>query len=155
FLALRDTGPAAAPVATDWRRIPPDTYNAATTYRIGDIVLSSNQIFRAFVNSPGTDLTKATDWQRAGVLGNQYVTAADTILPVSGLFNLDISDAAVAAATARVFPAGGTVAAREQTFATAQGTLRQVQIDLRGLAPGRYDIEILNAAAVVVGQLPC
>jgi hypothetical protein len=155
FLALRDTGPTAAPVPADWRRIPPDTWSASTTYRTGAIVLFSNQLFRALLDNPGTDLTKATDWQPAGMLGNQYVTVTDAILPVSGLFNLDISDAALALATVRVFPSGGTVAATEQTYATAQGTLSQVQIDLRGLTPGRYRVDILNAAGVVVRELPC
>jgi hypothetical protein len=83
------------------------------------------------------------------------VTAADATLPVSGLFNLDISDLALAAATARVLRAGGSASAREQTFAAAQGKLSQVQIDLRRLAPGRYDIEILDPAALVVRQLRC
>jgi hypothetical protein len=155
FLALRDTGPAAAPVPADWRRIPADTWSASTTYRTGAIVLFSNQLFRALVDNPGTDLTNATEWQPVGVLGNQYVTVTDTILPVSGLFNLDIGDAALALATVRVFPSGGTVAAAEQTFAAAQGTLSQVQINLRGLRPGRYRVEILNAAGGIVRELPC
>jgi hypothetical protein len=155
FLALRDTGPAAAPVPADWRRIPPDTFSGSTTYRTGAIVLFSNQLFRALVDSPGPDLTDATQWQPVGVLGNQYATVTDTILPVSGLFNLDISDTALALATVRVFPSGGTVPATEQTFTTAQGTLSQVQVDLRGLAPGRYRVEILNAAGVAVRELPC
>jgi len=154
FLALRDTGPAAAPVPADWRRIPPDTWSASAAYRSGAIVLFSNQLFRALVDNPGTDLTNATEWQPVGVLGNQYVTVTDTILPVSGLFNLDISDAALALATVRVFPSGGTVAAT-QTFETAQGTLSQVQIDLRGLTSGRYRVEILNAAGVVVREFLC
>src|SRR6185295_15115356 len=33
FLALRDTGPSAAPVAADWRRIPADTFDAAISYQ--------------------------------------------------------------------------------------------------------------------------
>jgi hypothetical protein len=155
FLALRDTGPTAAPVPADWRRIPPDTWSASTTYRTGAIVLFSNQLFRALVDNPGTDLTNATKWQPVGMLGNQYVTVTDTILPVSGLFNLDLSDAGLAQATVRVFPAGATVAATEQTFAIAQGTLSQVQIDLRGLAQGRYRVEILNASGTAVRELPC
>ncbi len=155
FLALRDTGPAPAPVPADWRRIPPDTWSAAATYLTGAIVLLSNQLFRALVDNPGTDLTNAAEWQPVGVLGNQYATVADTILPVSGLFNLDVSDAALALATVRVFASGVTVAATEQTFATAQGTLSQLQIDLRGFRPGPYRVEILNAAAVVVREVRC
>lgn len=155
FLALRDTGPAAAPIPADWRRIPVDTFNATTSYRTGASVLFSNQIFRALVDNPSTNLTDATQWQPVGLLGNQYATVADTILPVSRLFNLDISDLAVALVTVRAFSAGGTVVATEQTFAAAQGTLSQVQIDLRGLTPGPYRVEILNAAAVVVREHPC
>jgi hypothetical protein len=155
FLALRDTGPAAAPVPADWRRIPSDTFSTSTTYRTGAIVLFSNRLFRALVDNPGTDLTVPTDWQPVGVLGNQYATMADGIRPVAGLFNLDITDLALATATVRAFPSGATVAATEHTFTTAQGTLRQVQVDLRGLTPGRYRVEIINAAGVVVRELPC
>jgi len=92
FVALRDTGPAATPVAADWRRIPADTFNAATTYRTGALVLFGNALFRALIDSPGTDLTNAAQWQLAGELGNQYVTVADALLPVSSLFDLDITD---------------------------------------------------------------
>jgi hypothetical protein len=103
FVALRDTGPSATPVAADWRRIPADTFNAAATYRTGALVLSGNSLFRALVDSPGTDLSNAAQWQPAGALGNQYVTVADALLPVSGLFDLDISDLAVSQATVRAF----------------------------------------------------
>jgi len=155
FLALRDTGPTAAPVAADWRRIPADTFSTGTTYSAGAIVLFSNQVFRALIDNPGTDLTKAAEWQPVSVLGNQYVTVADTILPVSGLFNLDISDAALTQATVRVFPPGGTVAVKEQAFTTAQGTLSQLQIDLRGLAAGRYSVEVLDESGSAFRELPC
>ncbi len=155
FLALRDTGPAGAPVPADWRRIPADTFNATTSYLTGAIVLFSNQIFRALVDNPGTDLTDVTQWQPVSVLGNQYATGADTIQPVAGMFNLDISQLAVALVTVRVFASSGTVVATEQTFAAPQGTLSHVQIDLRGLKPGPYRIEIVDAAGAVVRELPC
>jgi hypothetical protein len=152
FLALRDTGPAAAPVAADWRRIPADTYNAATTYKTGDIVLSSNQIYRALVDGPGTDLTKVTDWQPVVPLGNQYVTVNDAIQAIPALFSPDISDLALGQATVRVFRPGSAVAVTEQTFAVAQGTLSQVQIDLRGIAPGRYTVAIFDSTGTSVRQ---
>ena len=150
FLALRDTGPAAAPVPADWRRIPPDTWSASTTYQMGALVLFGNRLFRALVDQPGTDLGNAAEWQPVGVLGNQYATVADAVLPVSNVFNLDISGAALSRATVRVFPSSATVAASEQTFAAEQGTLDQVQIDLRGLTPGPYRADILDAAGAVV-----
>lgn len=153
FLALRDTGPAAAPVAADWRRIPADTHNPATTYQQGAIVLSGNRLFRALINQPGTDLTVAAEWQPAGVLGNQYATSADAALPVSSLFNLDISDLALPQAAVHVFPSGAAVTAREQTFTAGSGTLAEVQIDLRGLAPGLYRADILDGAAAVARSL--
>lgn len=155
FLALRDTGPAAAPLPADWRRIPLDTFNATTTYLAGAIVLSGNQLFRALVDNPGTDLTDATRWQPAGALGNQYVTVADTVLPVSGLVTLDLSDVALTSATVRVVPSGGPAAATEQTFTAAQGTLRDVQVDLRGLTPGSCRLDIVDANAVVLRSLQC
>ena len=155
FLAVRDTGPSAAPIPADWRRIPADTFNASTTYRTGAVVLSANRLFRALIDSPGTNLNNAAEWQPAGVLANQYVSAADAILPVSRLFNLDINDLALSRATVRVFPSGGTAVATEQSFAAEQGTLRQVQIDLRGLTPGVFRVEILDAAASAVRTFSC
>jgi hypothetical protein len=122
---------------------------------MGAIVLFSNQLFRALVNGPGTDLTDATQWQPVGLLGNQYVTVADTIRLVSSLFNLDISDLALAAATARIFLRGAVAATREQTFAAGPGTLSDVQIDLRGLTPGAYRVEILDSLGAVVREFSC
>jgi len=150
FLALRDTGPSAAPVAADWRRIPADTFDAATAYQAGAVVLSANQIFRALVNNPGTNLNNPADWQAVGLLGNQYVSAADNALQVARLFNLDITAAALPQATVRVFRANETTVASEQSFAADQGVLQQVQIDLRALAPGPYRVEVLDGALVAV-----
>jgi len=155
FVALRDTGPSATLVAADWRRIPADTFSAATTYRAGALVLSGNSLFRALVDNPGTDLTNAAQWQRAGELGNQYVTVADAFLPVSSLFDLDITDLAVSQATVRAFFSTGSVAATEQTFSAEQGTLRQVQIDLRGLPEGPYRVEIVGASGAVIRGFSC
>jgi hypothetical protein len=155
FLAVRDTGPSAAPIPADWRRIPSDTFSASETYRRGAVVLSRNRLFRALVDNPGTNLANAANWQPIAVLSNQYVNAADAILPVSGLFNLDINDLALSRATVRVLSSDGTVVATEQTFAAEQGTLRQVQIDLRGFTPGLFRVEIFNPAASVARGFSC
>lgn len=155
FVALRDTGPSAAPVAADWRRIPADTFSVTATYRAGALVLSGNSLFRALIDTPGTDLTNAAQWQPAGVLGNQYVTVADAVLPVSLLLHLDISDLAVPQATVRVrFPVG-SAAATEQMFAAEQGTLRQVQVDLRRLRRGPYRVEIVGISGAVLREFTC
>ena len=118
-------------------------------------MLSGNSLFRALVNNPGTDLTNAVQWQPAGVLGNQYVTVADALLPVSSLLDLDISDLAVSQATVRAFFAAGTVAATEQMFTAEQGTLGRVQVDLRGLTEGPYRVEIVGASAAVLRGFTC
>lgn len=150
FVALRDTGPAAAPVAADWNRIPADTWNPATPYLTGAVVLSANRIFRALVDNPGTNLGNAAQWQPVGTLANQYVTVADATLPVGGLFNLDIGAAALAQATVRLLrPSDGFVAA-EQTFTSGSGVLGSVQIDLRALNPGLYRLDLLDSARVVL-----
>lgn len=154
FVALRDTGPSAAPISSDWRQIPVDTWDAAATYQAGAVVLSGNRLFRALVNAPGTDLGNAANWQAAGVLSNQYVTAADTILPVSGVFNLDISSVALSTATIRLFRGNSSTVAVEQTFAAEQGTLGQVQLDLRTLASGPYRLQVLRADLTVVPLNP-
>ena len=155
FVALRDTGPSAVPVPADWRRIPADTFDATATYRAGALVLSDNSLFRALIDSPGTDLTNTAQWQPAGVLGNQYVTVADAMLPVSSLFDLDIGDLAVSQATVRVFTPTGTAAAIEQTFVSEQGTLGHVQVVLRAVTSGPYQVEITGAAGAVLRGFSC
>ena len=154
FVAIRDTGPAATPVAADWLRVAADTWNAATTYQAGSIVLSNNQLFKALVNGPGADLTNATQWQLVGTLGNQYATAGDAITAVSGLFNLDITSAALAAATVRMFLGSATTPAVDQAFIATQGNLGQVQVDLRGLATGRYRVQVLDGTLTPVAAGP-
>jgi hypothetical protein len=150
FLALRDTGPSATPNPADWRRIPRDTFDATATYQAGAIVLSANQLFRARVDGPGTDLAKATDWEAIGTLGNQYVTAADAVRIVGSLPELDVSDLALAQVTVHLLRGNEVVPVLEQTFATDTGTLATVQPDLRGLPPGTYRIEFLDAAQSVL-----
>jgi hypothetical protein len=155
FLALRDTGPSATPILADWRRIPADTFSATTTYKTGALVLSQNALFRALVDNPGTDLTNAAQWQPAGVLGNQYVTVADAILLASSLFDIDVGDLAVSQVTVRIFTLTGTAAAIEQTFAAEQGTLGQIQVDLRPLTQGLYRVEITGASGAVLRGFSC
>lgn len=150
FVALRDSGPAAAPAAADWTRIPADSFDPAATYRMGAIVLSANRLFQARVNGPGTNLGNAADWQLVGTLGNQYATVADATLPVGGLFNLDIGDAALPQATVQLFRPNDPVAAVEQTFASESGTLASVQLDLRALRAGPYRAVLLDAARAIV-----
>lgn len=150
FVALRDTGPAAAPVAADWNRIPADTWNPATPYQTGAVVLSANRIFRALVDNPGNNLGNAAQWQPVGTLANQYVTVADATLPVGGLFNLDIGAAALAQATVRLLRSSDGFVATEQTFTSGSGVLGSIQIDLRALNPGLYRLDVLDGARVVV-----
>ena len=150
FASLRDTGPAAAPVAADWNRIPADTWNPATPYQTGAVVLSANRIFRALVDNPGNNLGNAAQWQPVGTLANQYVTVADATLPVGGVFNLDIGAAALVQATVRLLRSSDGFVATEQTFTSGAGVLGSVQIDLRGLNPDLYRLDVLDGARVVV-----
>lgn len=144
FVALRDTGPTATPAAGDWRRIPADTFDAAATYQSGDVVLAGNRLFRARVNSPGSNLNNAADWQPAGTLGNQYAGAADLATVAGSLFDLDVSAAALARCTVRVFRGTEIVPATEQSFPANGGNLAAVQVDLRGLDAGTYRLEVLD-----------
>lgn len=150
FRALRDTGPSATPTGSDWERIPVDTWNPAGNYPRDSVVLSANQLYRALINNPGIDLGNTAEWQSLGLLANQYVTAADAVLPVSGPLNLDIHDAALPRLTIRLFRSGETVAAAEQTFTTETGILDKVQIDLRELRPGLYRLEVLDDSLTVM-----
>ena len=150
FLALRDTGPAATPIAADWRRIPRDTFDAAATYAAGAIVLSSNKLFRARVNGPGADFTVASDWEPIATLGNQYATAADAVRLASGVLDLDVGELAQPRLTVLLLPANGVVPVLEQTFAAAAGNLGSVQVDLRALPAGTWRLQFLDAARTVL-----
>jgi hypothetical protein len=153
FVALRDTGPTGAPVAGDWRRIPADTFDAAATYQVGDVVLAGNRLFRALVNAPGGNLNIAADWQPAGTLGNQYAGAADLVAVAGALLDLDVSAATQPRCTVRVFRGAEIVPASEQAFTVATGTLTRVQLDLRALSPGTYRLEVLDAVLAPVAAL--
>jgi hypothetical protein len=153
FLALRDTGPSATPVAVDWRRIPVDTFSATETYQAGAIVLAANRVFRALVDAPGTDLTIASEWQPLTTLGNQYVTSADAMRVDFGFATLDITDAALPGATVRVTRAGATAPAFEQHFEAEQGVLTRLQVDLRAMPSGTCLLEVLDESQTLVPGL--
>lgn len=153
FQAVRDTGPAAAPVEGDWQRIPPDTFDATATYTSGNVVLSGNRLFRAIAAEPGDNLDNAADWQPLGTLANQYVTRADGRRLRPALFDLDLSAAALPEATVRLTAPGASDPAWEQPFVAENGNLESVQLDLRRLTPGSYDLEVLDAALAPVAAL--
>jgi hypothetical protein len=153
FRALRDTGPSATPAVADWERIPPDTWNPSTAYARGSVVLFANRLYRALVDGPGNDLTNVTDWQPFGILANQYVTTADTLVLKPALFNLDLSAVALPQVTIRLFRPGEATAVVEQVHAAESGNLSVVQLDLRALAPSAYRVEVLDSALTAVPSL--
>ncbi len=153
FRAERDTGPSATPVAADWRRIPPDTFDPALAYAAGDVVLSANRLFRARVDGPGADLDDAGDWQPIGVLANQYVTAADARALRPSRFDLDLSAAALPRAAVRLLRPGDAVPAWERLYAAAAGTLDAVPVDLATIAPGPYRLAVFDGAGAEVAGL--
>ncbi len=150
FLALRDTGPTAAPVAADWRRIPLDTFSTGASYQSGAIVLAANRVYRALIDAPGTDLTNAAQWQPLMLLGNQYASAADAMRAGFAFAMLDLTAAALPRATVRVTRSGAAMPASEQRFAAEQGMLGQIQVDLRALPSGTYRLDVLDEALAPV-----
>lgn len=153
FRAIRDTGPSATPVAADWERIPPDTYDPVVAYSAGAVVLFQNRLFRALVNGPGTDLNDATDWELLGALANQYVTSADARALRAARFSLDFTAAALPQATVRLIRPGESVPAWQNLYTAASGNLGSVQVELRGLSPGAYRLEVLDGTLTVVSGL--
>lgn len=153
FRAIRDTGPAGAPVTADWVRVPANTHDPAATYTTGAIVLSANELFEALVDGPGTDLTIATDWDPAGTLANQYVSRADLVDLKPHVFDMDLTAGAVPEATARVFRPGQATEVYEQSFSAESGNLTRVQLDLRHLAAGRYSLVFLDGGLAPIPGL--
>jgi hypothetical protein len=153
FRALRDTGPSAIPIVADWGRLPPDPWDPNAAYARRAVVLFAHHLYRARVDGPGNDLTDITQWEPLGILANQYVTAADSLVCQPALFNLDLSGAALPRATIRLFRPGGATAVVEQVHAVESGNLGVVQLDLRALAPGAYRLEVLDSALTAVAGL--
>lgn len=153
FLALRDTGPSAMPVAADWRRIPVDTFSMSASYQSGAIVLAANRVYRALVDAPGTDLTNAAQWQPVATLGNQYASATDAMRSEFAFATIDIAAAALPQATVRLTRSGAATPASEQHFTAEQGDLLQVRVDLRALPSGTYRLEVLDGTQTPVPGL--
>jgi hypothetical protein len=144
-------------VAGDWERIPPDTFDATETYAAGARVLASNRIYRALVSGPSTDLDDGTQWQQVGLVPNQYVTAADALAPRPEVFDLDLGAGSLPEALVRLRRLGEAAVVWARTFtadpADPGATLDRVQLDLRGLAPGAYHLEVLDAASALLPEL--
>ena len=154
FRAVRDTGPSASPVGADWERIPPDSFDSAASYVEGAVVLEANRIFRAAADlAPGSATTDPLQWQPVGALANQYVTAADSRRLMPGLFDLDLSGAALSQATVRVVREGASAMVWERHYTAESGDLGMVQLDLRGLAAGSCRLEVLDGSQVEVSNL--
>jgi hypothetical protein len=153
FAALRDTGPSATPGANDWQRVPGDTWSAARTYQNGAIVLFENRIYRALIDSPGTDLNDPAQWQIVTTLGNQYASGRDTITLAAGGVDVDLGTTTLARATARVIARGSNAVVLERTFESAAGPLGRIHLDLSRLASGTYRIDILDDALAPVPAL--
>jgi hypothetical protein len=152
FQARRDTGPAANPVAADWQRVPSDTHDPAAGYRAGDVVLSADRLFRAVQGAPGTNLGNVADWTDLGPIANQYVTSRDRMALRSPLFQVDVLALGATALQARITRTTTGAEARRSDFADPLG-LTACHIDLRGLADGRYRLDLHDqAGAVVAGQ---
>lgn len=150
FRAVRDTGPAASPVAADWQRIPPDTYDPAITYTTGATVLSGDRIYRALVETPGTDLTNNADWQIVGNLPRQYVTG-DDFLPLHSMqLKVDVGAAAIGQAFVAVYPLGESEAVWQRQFIAQSGNLDAIVLPLQHLRPGAYHLEIADSLHTIL-----
>jgi hypothetical protein len=153
FQALRDTGPSATAIPADWQRIPVDTHDPEAIYSIGNVVLQENALFRARVHGPGPLLSNADEWESLGVLANQYACGSDALLLRPSLFNVDVSGSALSRARILITRPGETDPIRDQLHAAETGELTSLQINLEGLAPGPYRLEVLDAASAPVADL--
>ena len=153
FRAVRDTGPAASPVAADWERIPPDTYDPSITYTTGAIVLSDDRIYLARVDGPGTDLTDTAEWQLLSNLPRQYVTGDDFLPLHSVQLKVDVGTAGVALAFVAVYPLGESEAVWQHQFIAENGNLDELVLPLQHLRPGAYHLEIADSLHNVLSDL--
>lgn len=152
FRAIRDTGPTATPVIADWERIPADTFDASLSYTAGAVVLAANRLYRARVDEPGSDLNNSTDWELIATLHNQYVTSADQLTVKPATFNLDLSNRAWSEATVRLLRRGETTMIWERHY-QSDNNLDTIQLDFRSLAPGTYQLEVLDSALSAIPDL--
>ena len=152
FQALRDTGPAGAPIPADWTQIPPDTYDASANYTAGSIVLADYVIYRALINNPGTDLNNAAEWESIDQLANQHVTADDYLPLHADKVELDVSSAGQSQVSALVYRLGESTAVWQQLFISDDGNLDVLPLYLSDLRAGAYHLEIRdNTDTVLTG----
>ncbi len=152
FQAIRDTGPTATATPADWRRIPPNTYDPAQTYSSGTIVLQDDVVYQALVDSPGTDLSNATEWQELTELPNQYVTAQDYLTLYGETVAIDVSSAAIGQASVEILPLGSSTVLARQDFSNTSGNLALLQVALTSLPPGAYHLQVVDASHMVLSQ---
>lgn len=153
FQAIRNTGPAASPIAADWKRIPPDTYDSSISYSTGAIVLSDDRIYRALIDSPGTDLTDTTEWQLQIELPHQHVTG-DDYLPLHGaMLKRDISTENIAQAFVAVYPLGESQPVWQKQYIADDNHLKEIVLQLHHLPPGAYHLEVKDSSQTVLPDL--
>ncbi|MEM9598646.1 MAG: hypothetical protein AAGD06_30550 [Acidobacteriota bacterium] len=145
FQATRDTGPSVTPDPADWVRIPADTFEPASPYPEGAVVMAANRRLRAVSGlGPGSDPSDPAQWQEVGLSANQYATFADRMDLEAGTVPVDLTGAAVPTATVRLTAGGAPSPALEETFTAPSGNLGAVQVDGRGLRPGPYRLDVLD-----------
>lgn len=149
--AIRDTGPSAAPDAADWTRLFDDTHDPARVYAAGDRASSGNQVFEALVNAPGA--IGGADWQLMDTLANQFATRRDAMALHPALFRLDVSAAASASVTVNLRRPGIATIVHTDRAAVDTGNVLEALVDARSIPPGRYEIEVLDAASASVAAL--
>jgi hypothetical protein len=150
FQALRDTGPAGAPIAADWTQIPPDTYDSSINYTAGSIVLADYVIYRALINNPGTDLNNAAEWESIDQLANQHVTADDYLPLHAEKIELDVSSAGQSQVSVLVYRLGEPAAVWQNLFISDNGNLDVVQLYLSDLKAGAYHLEVRDNTDTVL-----
>ncbi len=144
YEAIRNTGPAGSPVAADWRRIPPDNFNAAANYHKDEVVLSQNVVYKALVENPGSNLSNIANWQNLGPLSHQYVSHLDKTALFPPQFQVDLSLAGISTGTVRItLKASGAVVLSVPFTFGATGP-KTVALSMSGLEEGLYQLDVLN-----------
>ncbi|UCD68890.1 MAG: hypothetical protein JSW48_01955, partial [Betaproteobacteria bacterium] len=156
FTAVMDVGKGSDRRSTEWLATPalPPKLTAAVANNIatGDRARKEGIVYEAQVNSPGVDVSDATQWQRLFAPGIQAANEADQKTLCGRFLNVDVSSASPVFVAHDVADRAGRIVASGEMSGAPQNPLKTVHVDLGEHSIGLHRITLRNAAGRLLRQ---